>query len=256
MRSRVQGWSPTTISEYSFGLGLTVELVDRLGGMSRLIAAPLVPSLQQEADLGFDLALQARWLLLCLQFKIPTRLVRRTAAEASVFGVPYFRFHVKTDATRNGRCQHNTLCDLQQSLSSVGEHVLYASPLFDKPQELTLHARAGTLVDHSVFAAPMRLGHVTPGDKHCFAFRSQRDMRPFSEPGLPFDASFSTVLEMALSTASDRQAAGDFLHSCDAKLAEAASAPQALDEPVGTTTSMEALSLDLQPILIGVDVNL
>jgi hypothetical protein len=130
VRSRVQAWSPTAISEYSYGLGLAIEVVSRLGGMPHLIAAPLVPSLQQEADLGFDVAIEGRWLLLCLQFKIPTRLVRRSAAQAEAFDVPYFRFQVKTDTTRNGQSQHNTLCDLQQSLSGIGEHVLYAAPIF------------------------------------------------------------------------------------------------------------------------------
>lgn len=155
MRTRVQRWSPTSISEYTYGLCATIEIVNRLGGMKRLIAAPLVPSLQQEADLGFDLALEGRWLLLCFPFKIPTQLVRGNAGEAAVMGTPYFRFHVKTNATSNGRCQHNTLCELEQLLSSAGEHVLYSAPIFDTHRDLSSYARSHTLVEHSVFVPPI-----------------------------------------------------------------------------------------------------
>lgn len=57
MPSRSQGWSPTLFGEYSYGMSMTWEVVERIGGRSGLSAAPLIPSLQQEADLGFDVSL-------------------------------------------------------------------------------------------------------------------------------------------------------------------------------------------------------
>lgn len=254
MRSRVQRWSPTSISEYTYGLCATIEIVDRIGGIDRLIAAPLVPSLQQEADLGFDLALEGRWLLLCLQFKIATQLVRGNAAEASVMGTPYFRFHVKTNETSNGQCQHNTLCDLEQLLSAAGEHVLYAAPIFDTHDDLSQYARSRMLVEHSVFVPPMRLGPVQAGDPHCFAYTTKHDIRPFSDPGQPFDGSFEGVIDRLFSTAGDRQPLAAFLESCDAKLAVVAERRRLTDLAPGRAAAFDALALDLQPIVIGLDV--
>lgn len=225
-----------------------------IGGMPAMVAAPFVPSLQLEASLGFDLALEARWMLLCLQFKISTRLVRSSAAEASVFGVPYYRFHLKTDTTRNGWCQHNTLCDLQTSLSGFAEYVFYAAPVFDRPADLTAFARARTLADHSVFVPPMQLGHVIPGDKHCFAYRTQGDVRGFSEPGPPFDASFEGALGRASSAADDRQPLREFLGGCDRKFAPFGTQDSGTNSAPGVVTAFTAWALDLQPLLIGMDV--
>lgn len=98
-------------------------------------------------------------------------------------GTPYFRFHVKTNETSNGQCQHNTLCDLEQSLSSAGDHVFYVAPIFDTHLELSAYAISGTLVEHSVFIAPMRLAPVEAGVSHCFAYHVKYDVRSFSEPG-------------------------------------------------------------------------
>lgn len=254
MRSRVQRWSPTAISEYTYGLCMTIEIVNRLGGIKRLVAAPLVPSLQQEADLGFDLALEGRWLLLCLQFKIPTRLVRSNATEAAVMGTPYFRFHVKTNETSNGQCQHNTLCELEQLLSAGGEHVLYAAPIFDTHRDLSHHARLHTLVEHSVFVPPMRIGPVQAGHPHCFAYTTKHDVRPFSEAGQPFDGSFEGIVDRLFSTAGDRQTLAAFLASCDLKLAQAAERRTVTDLPPGRAAAFDALALDLQPIVVGVDM--
>jgi len=211
-----------------------------------------MPTLQQEAALGFDLAIEARWILLCLQFKISTKLVRRNAGQAAHFGVPYFRFPVKTDQTSNGQCQHNTLCDLERSLSGVGEHVRYAAPIFDTHDELTTLARAGALAEQSVFIPPMRLGPVTPGDTHHFAYSTRRNVRPFSKPGAEIDASFEGLINQLRSTSTEQRTLERFLVSCDLLLGEATNRQGLRDLAPGRAAAIDAVALDVQPLLIGV----
>ncbi len=194
MPNRSQGWAPTLIGEYSYGMSMTWELVHRIGGVGSLRAAPLVPSLQQEAYLGFDVAVESDWVTLLLQYKVATRLKYSSARESRWMGVPYFRFYVKTDVTDNGQCQHNTLVRLQQRLAGSMEYVYYVAPLFDTTEEFNHHMLNGDLADSSVFVAPSKLGLVNPGDSHCFAYTCSADVTPFSEPAEPASAAFEGLL--------------------------------------------------------------
>ena len=69
------------ISEFSYGYALTETLVDALGG--RLTAAPLFPSLRDEARLGYDLKIATPGFVLFLQFKLSEGMVRASAHEIS-----------------------------------------------------------------------------------------------------------------------------------------------------------------------------
>lgn len=253
MRNYVRAWSPSAIGEYSYGLALTIEAVENLGGLPKLAAAPLMPTLQHEANLGFDIALQSSWLLLCLQYKIPQRLERRNAGQAAQFGVPYFRFEVKTNLTSNGRCQHNVLYDLELSLRPSGGLVRYAAPLFDTSAELSHHALNGTLIDASVFIAPSVLGRVSPGEKHCFAYTTRSNVRAYSEPGPETNAAFSLALDQMLSAASDSpRPLSEFLERMYSDLREVAEFDLAPDLPVERRLALAAASLGLQAIVVQV----
>jgi hypothetical protein len=229
-----------------------METIDRFGGLLGLTAAPLLPSLQHEADLGFDVAIATHWQLLFLQFKIASRLVRKSAAEAHVFPVPYFRFAVKTDVTSNGMCQHNTLCELESALPGGADFVLYVAPLFDSVTDFNAYARAGALTSHSVFVAPSVLGPVSPGEGHCFAYRTAFDIRAFSEAGPPTDGSFERLLRVLAMQSRPPRPLSEFLRTCD-DVFNRVLGGQVLDDQPGLATSLGALSLGLQPILLRID---
>lgn len=76
MTPKIKDWRPRTLSEYSYGQQMTTEVVDRVGGLPELVAAPIVPSLQVEEDLGFDVKIPAAWVTLFLQYKVSAQLTR------------------------------------------------------------------------------------------------------------------------------------------------------------------------------------
>src|SRR5437879_5893576 len=94
-------------TEFSFGFGLASEIAElaRLG----LVAAPLLPSLVDEGQLGWDVNFRFFGISLFLQFKRGDFLTRRTAVQWSLYGHPYFRFEVYK---RSHSPQHNLLVHL------------------------------------------------------------------------------------------------------------------------------------------------
>ncbi|NIH52283.1 hypothetical protein FHX76_000151 [Lysinibacter cavernae] len=176
-------------NESTYAMYLTVEIQRWLHAQGDLDGIALLPSLRQEADLGYDIAIPRRWAMLYLQFKMPRYLRRSNANEYAVFGKPYFRFAVKTDVTLNGLVQHNALYDLEVT----GADVFYASPCFLTSDELAQHVSNDGLYPNSVFPRPSQLGRVLPDSQHCYAYTSTGDIRAFSEPGPPMEASFESV---------------------------------------------------------------
>jgi len=100
------------LSEFSYGYAITEELA--AGSVPPLTAAPIFPSLIAEGALGYDVELPFFGAPLFLQFKLSDKLVRHTAAEAREFGIPYFRFHLRS---RRHSLQHDLLQNWQANLS-------------------------------------------------------------------------------------------------------------------------------------------
>ncbi len=203
MSTPMHGWQGTHLSESRFAFAATFEIVESLGGLGALSAAPVVPSLRSEADLGFDVAIPGAWVTLYLQYKLSRRLVTGQAGQYYHFGQPYFRFYVKTDGTANGTCQHNVLCALEQRLAGSSGIVFYAAPIFTEPGELNGHMRARRVTDYTVFARPTQLGAVTLDTSHCYCYTSPGDVTPFSVPGEPVASSFSRVRAALVEEASE-----------------------------------------------------
>lgn len=176
-------------NESMYAMYLTFEIQRWLYEQGDLVGVAITPTLREEADLGYDAAIPRQWAILYLQFKVPQYLRRPHANEFHVFGEPYFRFAVKTDATNNGMVQHNVLCDLE----ATGADVFYASPCFLTNDELFQHAFNDGMYQNSVFPRPSQLGPVDEGSDHCYAYTSSLDVRSFSEPGPPKNASFELV---------------------------------------------------------------
>jgi len=208
-------------NESMYAMYLAVEIQRWLYEQGDLVGVAITPTLRSEADLGYDAAIPRQWAMLYLQFKVPQYLRRRHANEFPVFGEPYFRFAVKTDATSNGMVQHNLLCDLE----ATGADVFYASPCFLTNDELFQHAFTDGMYLNSVFPRPSQLGPVDEGSDHCYAYTSSVDVRSFSEPGPPKQASFELVrnaVSAGVQTA-ELESLGRFLEREISKLPENAS---------------------------------
>lgn len=251
--NQIDAWAGPVLSEYSYGTSLTMEIVAELGGASSLVAAPLVPSLQKEADLGFDVAIQAQWVLVCLQFKVSKKLVRSNAGQAAELGVPYWRFSAKTGATSNGTSQHNTLCHLQDSLAGANQgFVYYAAPTFDQYDEFSRLTMAESLVARSAFPTPLLLGHVPLGEPHCYAYKDPDQVRAYSTPGPETRTSFGVVLdEIQSGPTGPQRGPEEFLREVVPVLQNISRLEVEPDLPPHVQVAQHSLGLGVQALLVG-----
>lgn len=97
------------ISEFTFGYAFLFEQTQRSWG--GLKAAPVLPSLVQEAGLGWDAMLPTAAADFYFQFKMAERMVRASALHAA-FGIPHFRFGLHR---RDGSRQHRNLWEHAQA---------------------------------------------------------------------------------------------------------------------------------------------
>jgi hypothetical protein len=160
------------ISEFSFGYVLTSELITRLGLKS--VGAPVFPSLLEEGKVGYDVAIPG--LPLFLQFKLSDHMVRGTALEATLLGVPYYRMHLRP------RC-HSKQHELLRQLESKGNAVYYVAPEFHTPSDLNQAYDTSTVIDRSTFWRPIDIGLLPDDDDHYIAFQRRQSVGYFcSEP--------------------------------------------------------------------------
>ena len=165
------------ISEFSYGYGLTEELVRCY--LPTLTSFPLFPSLRQEGQPGggYDIRLQCPGIVLFLQFKLSDGMVYRNAAEViqGIMSVPFYRMHLRAKKISN---QHDLLIDLENR----GEIVYYVAPLFHKDTEMN-HAYINHQVyEQSRFFTPNGIGDLPDDEEHHVAFRSTGSAHLCSEP--------------------------------------------------------------------------
>jgi len=114
------------LSEFSYGYGVTRE-VERLLRSVGLRPTPFLPSLLEEAKLGFDVAFKRPGAALLLQFKLGEALQRFVRADKSkpapALDRPFWRFSIDT-AEPDG--QYDLLLKAEQA----GEEVYYVAPRF------------------------------------------------------------------------------------------------------------------------------
>ena len=252
-------------NESTYATIVTAQLTSWLQQHGALRGVPITPTLKAEADLGYDVATPAKWGMIYLQYKLAEYMRGSNARERAWLRGNYFRFKVKTDMTKNGKVQHNTLCELEARELPRGGLVFYTAPIFLTVEDLFKHLSEGTVLEHSVFALPSQLGKVTAGDLHRYTYTKKSDVRPFSEPGPERSASFAEFqreVSVALE-ASETESLTKYLGDTVAALAQlsevaspgAAGVPRGRLGTDGETSRVQQLSglaasLDLQPILL------
>src|SRR3989442_10599538 len=129
-------------TEFSYGFGLASEIAEL--ARSGLMSAPILPSLVDESQLGWDINFRFLGMSLFLQFKLGDFLTRRTAVQWSLYGHPYFRFEVYR---RSHSPQHNLLV----RLGKREPFTFYAAPIFHTDAEFNHHFLSRSLVGSTLF---------------------------------------------------------------------------------------------------------
>ena len=179
-------------SEFSYGFALTHELiVSAPGGVT---AAPVFPSLVEEAHVGFDLMIKLRprttarrhgirkgrrFIPLYLQFKLCERPKRRPNGPlAKVLAKLFLRFPLRCEPTSLGPSQH----DLLLRLNSARRHVYYAAPHFWNTDRFNTYFAASALLQHSLFVEPAAIGRASSPPRHFIWYDRMGNAIRTSEP--------------------------------------------------------------------------
>ena len=112
-------------TEFSFGYAFTENLVRSVPALPS--TAPYFPNLRQEARHGYDVRIDLLGRLLFFQFKLPQRLVRRSAKEIDEHSlpgirVPFFRMPLMR------RCHSDQHARLMELEVTHPDAVFYATP--------------------------------------------------------------------------------------------------------------------------------
>ena len=112
------------ISEFTFGYAFLFEQTQR--NWANLKAAPILPSLYQDANLGWDAHLPLRGTDFYYQFKMSEYLFRGNASylRDGTFNKPYYRF---TFHSRDNYRQHRRL----RELAASNANTYYVAPEFN-----------------------------------------------------------------------------------------------------------------------------
>ncbi len=148
------------ISEFSYGYALTSELIRSF--QLRSVGAPVFPSLIQEGKVGYDV--QIPGIPIFLQFKLSDRMVKGTAKQSYILGIPHFRMHLRPLRHSD---QHNLLIELENS----GYPVFYAAPEFSTATELNRAYDQGLVAQETAFWSPCEIGNLPDQGDHYIAFR-------------------------------------------------------------------------------------
>lgn len=163
------------LSEYSYGYGVTREtemLLEDIG----IRAAPFLPNLIQEKDLGFDVGFNRPGAALLLQFKLgqSLKIFRRTdtTVPPPVLDRPYWRFNVDT-AEPDG--QFETLLKAEQD----GAETYYVAPRFSDWAHYADIFDRREVLENSLLVPPSEIraaivGQGTPDGPHRIVYDRYR----------------------------------------------------------------------------------
>lgn len=145
------------ISEFSYGFVLTHELVHVYDCWQ--VASTVLRTKPKKGKKQAEVGLALRGHPLFLQFKLSEFMQRRSAAEAKIAGLPYFRFALPRRSQSN---QHRLLIELEQR----GHTVFYVAPLFHEAASLNSAFFDREIVTQSVFVKPSEIGELPDSRVH------------------------------------------------------------------------------------------
>jgi len=175
----------TGISEFTFGYAFLFEQTHK--NWQGLSAAPVLPSLQKEADEGWDAHLPTNGTDFYYQFKLSDYLWRRNAKyiQDGTYQAPYYRISLHR---RENNRQHQRL----RSHSHHHVHTYYVAPEFSGLTQFNSSFLARQITDASRLIPVNQCQDITDGDQHYISFQtgdqawhehSERRSHEYSETG-------------------------------------------------------------------------
>ncbi|WP_420969561.1 hypothetical protein [Bradyrhizobium sp. B120] len=159
------------LSEFSYGYGVTREVEGRLKAAG-LSAVPFLPSLIQEASVGFDVAFNVQGLPLMIQFKLGQAMRRFRPSPRPQLSQQFWRYHVDT-AEPDGQFE------LLLKAEHDGARVFYVAPMFHDWEVYLGHYEQKNILRRSLIVTPKAIRSVldtnsVPDGEHKVVYDDQR----------------------------------------------------------------------------------
>jgi hypothetical protein len=153
------------LSEFTFGFGFLYEQTTANWG--ELKAAPILPSLQQEQDVGWDARLPLQGTDYYYQFKLTDYLERRNAKhiQDGTYDGAYYRFHLHK---KNNNRQHQRL----REHCTENPFTYYVAPEFNTLDSFNSSFVAKELRERSRLIALADCDDIADGQQHYITFRA------------------------------------------------------------------------------------
>jgi len=159
------------ITDISYSTALTFELVTQYGFMT--LGAPIFPSLRKDSIYQTDM--NAKSVLLFLQYKLSEHIVGTASSLQDDWGVPYYRFLVHP---KNKNKRHEVLLHLED----MNHLAYYVAPEFHTKSGLYESLMQQALLTHSTFWSPRQIGDLIQAERNTISYKYDS---PFGilEPG-------------------------------------------------------------------------
>ena len=158
----------TGISEFTFGFAFLHEQVQHQDGNFR--AMPVLPSLQDENELGWDAHLPLNGTDYYYQFKLSEYLSRRNAKYIvdGTFSGPYYRIWLHR---HDGNKQHRLL----RTLSQQCPNTYYVAPELNTRSAFDTHFLTGQITEHSRLIPLTECRDINDALQHCICYQNGTD---------------------------------------------------------------------------------
>lgn len=172
------------ISEFTFGYAFLFEQTQ--ANWNDLKAAPVLPSLQQEAQQGWDAQLPLNGIDFYYQFKLSDYLSRGNATylRDGTYNSPYYRIWLHR---RNSNQQHRRL--RQHCLANPNTY--YVAPQFNSIEEFNASFLARQIVANCRIIPLTLCDDITDNGQHCITFQSGNPAWDFHSESRRHEKSFS-----------------------------------------------------------------
>jgi hypothetical protein len=159
------------LSEFSYGYGVTREVERRLK-VAGLSAIPFLPSLIQEASIGFDVAFNVRGIPLMIQFNLGQVMRRFRPSPRLQLSQQFWRYHVD-------KAEPDGQFELLLKAEYDGARVFYVAPMFHDWEVYLGHYEQEKILRRSLIVTPKAIRSVldnnsVPDGEHKVVYDDQR----------------------------------------------------------------------------------